>query len=202
MTSPIKNICQINDNIELAADGHNIAAILYRIKVTNGSAYDRIIKTIRLTAPYFQDFILRPNPFNSQTIRLEWKKWGCDIPFNADQFSDGSLRFICLVVLLCLPSELRKPIIFIDEPELGLHPLALTLISELMKKYSMHGQVISATQSVGLIDEFQAKDVIIVENNDGASTFHHLKEEELHYWLEDYSLGELWEKMFWEGDHK
>lgn len=202
MASPIKNICQINDNIELAADGHNIAAILYRIKVTNGSAYDRIIKTIRLTAPYFQDFILRPNPFNPQTIRLEWKKWGCDIPFNADQFSDGSLRFICLVVLLCLPSELRKPIIFIDEPELGLHPLALTLISELMKKYSMHGQVISATQSVGLIDEFQAKDVIIVENNDGASTFHHLKEEELHYWLEDYSLGELWEKMFWEGDHK
>ena len=194
MTSPIKNMCQIHDNIELAADGHNIAAILYRIKETNRPTYDRIIKTIRLAAPYFQDFILRPNPFNPQTIRLEWKKWGCEIPFNADQFSDGSLRFICLVILLSLPSELRKPIIFIDEPELGLHPLALTLISELMKKYSIHGQVISATQAAGLIDEFQAKDVIIAENKDGASTFHRLKEEELHYWLEDYSLGELWKK--------
>ena len=194
VSSPIKASCDINDNIELASDGRNLAAILYRLKATELDVYERIVETIRLTAPYFQDFVLRENPLNPHSMRLEWKKVGCDIPFGADQLSDGTLRFICLTVLLCLPPALGKNIILIDEPELGLHPFSLTIISELMRKYAMTHQVIVATQSVEFLNEFRLEDIITVETQGGASVFKRLDVEHLKDWLDDYTIGELWQK--------
>lgn len=193
-SSPMKSTADIGDNIELAPDGRNVAAVLYRIKLTDISVYERILSTIRLAAPYFQDFVLRENPLNPQKIRLEWKKCGCDIPFGADQLSDGTLRFICLVVLLCLPEDMRKEVVLIDEPELGLHPFSITIITELMKKYAESHQVIAATQSVEFINEFQANQIIVAESRNGASVFQRLDEKDLEDWLTDYSIGELWKK--------
>ena len=74
VSSPMKSFCSIYDNMELAADGRNIAAVLYRIKKTQPETYQYIVQMIRLTAPYFQEFILRENPLNKEKIRLEWKK--------------------------------------------------------------------------------------------------------------------------------
>ena len=193
-SSPLKASCDVNDNIEFASDGHNLAAILYRLKETEIDTYQRIVDTIRLTAPYFQDFILRENPLNPHSMRLEWRKNGCEIPFGADQLSDGTLRFICLVVLLCLPKGLGKNIVLIDEPELGLHPFSLNIISELMRKYAMEHQVIVATQSVELLNEFCIEDIITVEAKNGTSVFHRPDAERLKDWLTDYTVGELWQK--------
>lgn len=194
VSSPMKAFCNIHDNIELAKDGRNIAAILYRIKITDPPSYDYIIRVTRLVAPYFKDFILRPSPLNQQTIRLEWKKEGCEIPFSADQLSDGTLRFICLATLLCQPDEIRNDVICIDEPELGLHPYAITVVTELMKKYAGERQIIAATQSAEFISAFKPKDIIVVESNAGQSAFERLDSEKLRDWLEDYTLGEIWQK--------
>lgn len=194
VSSPMKSFCSIYDNMELAADGRNIAAVLYRIKKTQPETYQYMVQMIRLTAPYFQEFILRENPLNKEKIRLEWKKKGCEIPFGAEQLSDGTLRFICLVVLLCQPEDMRKDVICIDEPELGLHPYAITILTELMKKYALDRQVLAATQSVDILDEFKAEDVIVVDNIEGETTFRRLDNEKLHEWLEEYTLGELWKK--------
>ncbi|MCJ7855400.1 AAA family ATPase [Lachnospiraceae bacterium NSJ-143] len=193
-SSPMKLYCGINDNIELAKDGRNLAAVLYRIKMKHEKAYKRIVSIIQLVAPYFQDFVLRNNPLNEDLIQIEWYKKGCDIPFTASQLSDGTLRFICLVVLLCLPESLAKDIIIIDEPELGLHPYAISLLSGLVKKAAVEKQIILATQSVELINEFSADDIIVVNNEDGTSVFSRLNTEDFKDWLEDYSLGELWTK--------
>lgn len=193
-SSPLKTACRLNDNVELASDGRNVPAILYRIKENNPEVYQRIVSEIRMAAPYFQDFLLRPNPLNLKMIDLEWYKYGCEVPFGAEQLSDGTLRFICLVLLLCLPEEMQKDIIVIDEPELGLHPFAVTIVTELMKKYAHHGQVIAATQSVDFINEFEPEDVVVAENKEGDSTFIRPNKEKLSDWLEDYSLGELWKK--------
>lgn len=194
VTSLMKAYCNIYDNITLAEDGSNIAAVLMRIKQNHPNNYFYIVQTIRLVAPYFKDFLLRINPYNGETIRLEWLKQNCEKPFGAEHLSDGTLRFICIVTLLCLPEEMRKDVLCIDEPELGLHPAAMVIVTELMKKYANERQIIVATQSVDIVDAFDPEDIVVVDNIDGQSQFKRQSGEELEEWLEDYSMGELWKK--------
>lgn len=194
VTSLMKANCDINDNIELASDGRNIAAILYRIMQNDVETYQYIVRMVQLVAPYFKDFLLRVNPLKGEKIRLEWLKRECNMPFGAEHLSDGTLRFICIVTLLCLPEEMKKDVICIDEPELGLHPSAITIITELMKKYAHERQIIVATQSVEIVDSFEPGDIVVVDSCAGESKFRRLDEKELSDWLEDYTIGELWRK--------
>ena len=113
--------------------------------------------------------------------------------------SDGTLRFICLATLLLQPREHRPATILIDEPELGLHPYAITVLAGLLKSTARQNQVIVSTQSVELISEFEAEDLIVVERHQGQSAFHRLDAAELQDWLQDYSLGELWKKNVFGG---
>lgn len=86
--------------------------------------------------------------------------------------------------------------IIIDEPELGLHPFAITQLAEMIKEASMNTQVIVATQSPGLVDEFEANQITIIERDEESESTiaRKLNEEELVDWLENYSLSELWDK--------
>ena len=199
-TSPIKQPCAINDNMELAFDARNISAFLYRLQKTDEICYRNIVRTIRLAAPFFEDFNLRPNPFNEEMISLEWKTQNSDTPFSASQLSDGTLRFICLVCLLMQPPSFRPETIVIDEPELGLHPAAISILAGMVRSASNHSQLILSTQSVELLNEFEPNDIIVVDRVDGSSVFTILEEEKLKDWLEDdYSLGDLWKKNLFGG---
>lgn len=192
-TALVKQMCGINDNQELAVDARNLAAFLYRLKLTEEGCYHQIVNTVRMVAPYFLDFVLRPNPFSEDQILLEWRDVNTDMPFLGAQLSDGTLRFICLATLLLQPKELMPETILIDEPELGLHPYAISLLAALIKKVSIDKQIIISTQSVELVNEFSAQDVIVVNHDGDHSSFERLDEEMLHMWLEnDYTLGELW----------
>ncbi len=194
-TALVKQIHGINDNLELAADARNLAAFLYRLKNTEENSYDQIVRTIQLVAPYFEDFVLRPNPFKPDSIRLEWKDKNSDAPFIAAQLSDGTLRFICLTALLLQPVSLMPETILIDEPELGLHPYAISILASMIKKTSVYKQIIVSTQSVELLNEFEAKDIIVVNHQENQSVFSRLDAARLQVWLdEDYSLGELWKR--------
>ena len=112
--------------------------------------------------------------------------------FNAYQLSDGTLRFICLATLLLQPNLPQT--IIIDEPELGLHPVAVNKLAALIKKASAKTQIIISTQSVNLVDNFGPQDIIVVDRKDNATVFNRLDAESLDVWLKDYSLGEIWEK--------
>jgi predicted ATPase len=86
-----------------------------------------------------------------------------------------------------------------DEPELGLHPYALSLLGGLIQKaVAPHGipanQVIVSTQSALLLNEFVPEDVVVVERSEGQSVFRRLESSQLSNWLSDYTLGELWQK--------
>lgn len=192
--SPMKLIREINDNIHLRADGANLAAFLYLLNKKYEKNYMRIVKAIRLVAPFFGDFILRPTPLDSNSIELEWRELDEDMPFKAFQLSDGTLRFIALATLLLQPEELQPETIFIDEPELGLHPFALEVLAGLLKSCSTKKQIIISTQSVELLSHFNAMDVIVVNRKNGASEIKRVSVEDLDVWLEDYTLGELWNK--------
>ncbi len=179
-----------NDNLRLKIDASNLAAYLLMLHEKHPEHYQRIVDTIRLVAPFFGDFIHRPN---AEYIELEWTQQGKpDTPFKALHLSDGTLRFICLTTLLLQPTELLPDTILIDEPELGLHPYAIAVLADIFKQIAEHRQLIVSTQSVELINELSAEDVIVVDQEDGASTFKRFTQQELAGWLEQYSMGELW----------
>ena len=182
----------INDNAYLRPDGRNLASFLYLLRDRYPASYQKILKTIRLVAPFFGDFYLRSSPQNEDIIELEWFERGQDVPFKAHLLSDGTLRFMCLATVFLQPEELQPETILVDEPELGLHPYAITVLASLMRTNIK--QVIVSTQSVELLNEFDANDVIVVDRNEGKSLLRRLDRHELEAWLEDYSLGELWKK--------
>ncbi|MEH1790604.1 MAG: AAA family ATPase [Nostoc sp.] len=188
----IKQPQGINDNAYLRPDARNLASFLYLLRDSYPASYQRIVKTIRLVAPFFGDFYLRPAPQNKEVIELEWFERGQDIPFKAHLLSDGTLRFMCLATVFLQPEDLQPETILVDEPELGLHPYAITVLASLIRTVSK--QVIVSTQSVELLNEFEANDVIVVDRNEGNSYLRRLNQHELEAWLSDYSLGELWHK--------
>jgi len=190
----------ISNAVEFTSEGQNLAAFLYHLKRFYPREYSNILRTTQLVAPFFDDFVLRPNELNEEQIVLRWKEKGCEDTFNAAQFSDGTLRFICLATLLLQPIELQPATLIIDEPELGLHPFAITILAEMVQKAAVNRQVILATQSVELLDNFEVEDVIVVDNGEKGSEFKRLNEEELKLWLNnDYTLGELWNKNIFGG---
>ena len=131
---------------------------------------------------------------NEDKIRLEWLHVGSDAYFDASSLSDGSLRFIALATLLLQPESLRPPVVLLDEPELGLHPFAITLLASMLKHAAVDSQIIVATQSPVLLDHFEPEDVLVAERVNRATKLSRLDDDKLHAWLEDYSLGQLWEK--------
>ena len=191
-TAKVKKVGDINDNIYLRPDASNLSAFLYTLKQGKKIYYEAIRDTIRQVAPFFNDFILRPDPNNETKIRLEWREKGSDYPFMAHHLSDGTLRFMCLATLLLQPYP--PATILIDEPELGLHPYAITVLSSLLKSASAKTQVIVSTQSVPLVNQLEPENIIVVERIEGQSAFRHLETEEMKDWLDDYGLGDLWEK--------
>lgn len=193
-TAKVKKPCQLNDNLYLRTDASNLAAFLYLMQEKHPENFEVIRDTVRLIAPFFDNFVLRPDPFNEEMIRLEWRETGSDVPFLANQLSDGTLRFICLATVLLQPKLQLPSTIIIDEPELGLHPYAIKVLASLMKSASKKTQIIVSTQSVQLVNEFEPEDLIVVDKIDKASVFTKVTGKDLASWLEEYTLGELWEK--------
>ena len=159
-TALVKQLHGININDYLRPDARNLAAFLYLLKEHYKAHYKSIVDTIKLVAPFFADFFLRPCPNNKDQIELEWNEVGSDIPFKAHHLSDGTLRFICLATLLLQPEKFQPEIIIIDEPEIGLHPYAITLLASLLRSTSKRLQIIVSTQSVSLVNEFSVDDLI------------------------------------------
>ena len=192
--SPIKKTSDVDDNHYLRSDGSNLAAFLYYLRNRHEESYDLIQRTVRLAAPFFDDFVLKPLALNEDKIRLGWRHRGSDAYFNASSLSDGSLRFMALAALLLQPASLRPSVILVDEPELGLHPYAITILASLIKQASVETQIVTSTQSSLFLDHFQPEDVLVADRVDGATKITRLDREKLNVWLEEYSLGQLWEK--------
>ncbi|KTD49589.1 hypothetical protein Lrub_0688 [Legionella rubrilucens] len=198
-TAGVKRSCSIHDNAYLRPDASNLPAFLYRLSSEHPESYYEIRKTVQLAIPFFDDFIFKPDvlPNEEKKIRLLWKQKNNDYPFWPSQLSDGSLRFICLATALLQPNP--PSLIIIDEPELGLHPYAISLLGAMLRSASNKSQIIVSTQSVTLINEFNIEDLIVVERDNGNSRFQRYSSDKFKEWLDNYSLGELWEKNILKG---
>lgn len=169
----------ISNDITLMADGQNLAAFLYRLKERFPKEYADILRAVQMVAPYFKDFVLTPKEHNNEQILLRWQHKVNKEVWGTSQLSDGTLRFICLATLLLQPGELQPSIIIIDEPELGLHPFAISIFTEMVQKVAAHRQVVLATQSADLLNCFKADDVIIVDYGNNGTMFERKSSEQL-----------------------
>lgn len=198
--SKIKLKQSLSNNDVLRGDASNLSVFLYHLRTDFPAEYRNIQKAVQRIAPYFKDFVLEPEKSNLEFIQLKWQEKGCEDNFYASQLSDGTLRFICIATLLLQPTQLQPAAIIIDEPELGLHPYAITIFAELVKKAATKKQIIMSTQSAELLDHFEPEDVIVVDRSENGSEFKRLDAKRLAAWLEDdYSLGELWNKNLFGG---
>jgi predicted ATPase len=192
-TAKMKGRQDLHDNRRLAPDAQNLAPYLYYLQQKHPEYYQRIVQAVQRVAPFFDDFVLEPLRLAKEEIRLEWRdKNNPETLFTAHELSDGTLRFICLATLLLQP-ELPN-LILVDEPELGLHPFAINLLVDMLEIASQNTQLIVSTQSVSLVNQLKPEQVVVVNRKDGQSTFERLDVKALEAWLEEYGLGELWEK--------
>ena len=184
----------VDDNRFLRSDASNVAAILYYLREKHRESYNLIRRTVQIVAPFFDDFSLEPVKLNPDTIKLEWKHRISDQYFGASSLSDGTLRFIALATLFLQPANHRPPFILVDEPELGLHPYAIGLLASLIQQAAENSQVIVSTQSSRLLDYCEPDQVLVADRIDGGTQLTRLDQGRLANWIEDYSLGQLWEK--------
>lgn len=130
----IKKTGQINDNLFLREDAANLAAFLYRMREEHPKHYERIVRTIQLVVPMFRDFLLRPDPFNPETIRLEWQDRDSDYIFGASELSDGSCD---LCVLRPMFAAAQPALVgFVDGARTGPSPCRYSDTRRLVKKHA------------------------------------------------------------------
>ena len=180
----------------LLPDGANLAAFLYRLQnQEQGIAYDRIVRTIRFIAPFFHDFNLVPSGPGRQGDHPQLAGQGIRPDLRPPPTLGWDSQGDVLGRRLLLQPEAELPkLIIVDEPELGLHPYALNLIASLFQSASHQSQILISTQSSPFLDQFEPEDVIIVDREGKESVFRRPDPVALDAWLEEYSLGEVWEK--------
>ena len=196
ISSRIRSSTNTADGGYLRADGGNLAGFLHRLKKNEAeyAYYQRIVRYIRMILPQFYDFALEPD--ENGYISLNWVQNGAEEVFGPHQLSDGALRFIALTTLLLQPSASAPMTIILDEPEIGLHPYAISVLAREIRMANQTSQIIVSTQSPLLLNYFTCDDIITAEYDPErqASVLRRHTSDELKEWLNDYSLGELWEK--------
>lgn len=194
LTSPMRQASKVESAHYLQSEANNLASFLFYLKNNYTESYQRIVSYVRGVVPQFRDFYLEPE---GSHVSLKWVDTSLnDYVLSADQFSDGSIRFISLATLLLQPEKTMPSVIIIDEPELGLHPYAIDQLTEMIKDASLHAQVIVATQSPSLVNGFSLDDVFIVERDEEhqCSSVKKLRGDDYKEWLQEYTFSELWDK--------
>ena len=191
-SSNFKKRWDVEDNNTLRTHGGNLASVLYRLEHEDNRRFESICRHITRVLPVFDRFQIDES---YGRVLLRWKAKGTDKTFGAHLTSDGSLRFFALVTLLNLPREMLPDVLLLDEPELGLHPVAVALIGNMIKALAGDLQIIVATQSPLLVDVFDLDEIIVLDLHNSRSTFRRLDASTYHEWLDDsFTPGELWQK--------
>jgi predicted ATPase len=173
-------------NDALEQDASNLGLVLNRLR-RDSAVKTRVLTALKALYDGIEDFDVQ---IEGGTVQVFLHEGGVTIP--ATRLSDGTLRYLCLLAILCHPNP--PPLVCIEEPELGLHPDILPTLAVLMREASEKCQLIVTTHSDVLVDAMTdiPESVLVCEKHDGATQFRRLSAAELTPWLERYRLGELW----------
>jgi len=175
-------------NDYLLEDCSNLGLVLNKLR-GNYKAKKRILELMYDFYEGIEDFDIK---VEGGTVQLFLQEGEFMIP--ATRLSDGTLRFLCLLAILCNPDP--SPLICIEEPELGIHSDIIPTIAKLLKEASKVTQIIVTTHSEVLVDELTEtpESVLVCEKHEGSTQLRRLEKDLLEDWLKRYSLGELWRK--------
>jgi len=170
----------------LMAACENLALVLNKIRPKGRK---RLLEALKALYPEIQDFNVQ---VEAGRVQLFLEEGNYSIP--ATRLSDGTLRYLCLLAILCHPEP--PPLVCIEEPELGLHPDVLPELARLLVEASARTQLIITTHSDILVDAMteRPESVVICEKHDGQTEMRRLKQGDLTAWLDKYRLGQLWTK--------
>jgi predicted ATPase len=173
-----------NDMLE--ADASNLGLVLNRLR-RDPVVKARLLKALRALYDGIDDYDVQ---IEGGTVQVFFHEGRFTVP--ATRLSDGTLRYLCLLAILCHPNP--PPLVCIEEPELGLHPDILPTLAELLKEASERCQIIVTTHSDVLVDAMtdRPEAVLICEKTSDGTTMHRLNADNLKPWLEKYRLGALW----------
>ena len=173
-------------NHALAEDGHNLGMVLNHLE-RDPEAKTKLLTALRRLYSGIEDYYVQVEAGSVQVFLREGS-----IPVPATRLSDGTLRYLCLLAILCQPAP--PGLICIEEPELGLHPDILPSLADLLRETSERCQLIITTHSDVLVDALTEtpESVVICEKENGQTTLKRLNKDNLSHWLEKYRLGELW----------
>jgi predicted ATPase len=155
----------------------------------DGNVKRRLLENLRELYDGIEDYDVS---VEGGTVQVFFHESGFAIP--ATRLSDGTLRYLCLLAILCHPSP--PPLVCIEEPELGLHPDILPTIARLLQEASARTQLVVTTHSDILVDAFSEtpESVVVCEKHEGRTSMNRLDSKKLSRWLDKYRLGELWTK--------
>ncbi len=172
----------------LAEDASNLGLVLNHLDLM-GDIRNLLFSQIE---QFYEQFERYQVYFQGGTVQVYFHEKELFRPVPATRLSDGTLRFLCLVSILCHPSP--PPLICIEEPEIGLHPDILPIVAELLIEASHRTQVIVTTHSDILVDALShvPEAVLVCEKESNATSVRRLEQEQLRIWLNEYSLGDLW----------
>jgi len=174
----------------LAEDASNLVLVLNDLQSHPG-VRDILIENLREFHEPINEIYTK---VHGGTVQLFLHERGLNQPIPATRLSDGTLRFLCLLAILCHPSP--PPLVCIEEPEIGLHPDIFPAVAKLLVEASQRMQLIVTTHSEALVDALTdtPEAVLVCEKHEGSTTTHRLDKAALEDWLESYSLGQLWRK--------
>lgn len=188
--APIRQsaISRMEKRVEL--DGKNLISVMHTLYTSDRDFKNDINSAMRAAfGDDFEELIFPPAADQRIQLRIRWKSLRREQ--SAAELSDGTLRFLFLLTVLASPS--LAPIIAIDEPETGLHPSMLPLVAEYAVDASKRSQVVLTTHSPQFLDAFAETrpTTTIAKWDNGETTLQTLRDEDLGYWLREYSLGNL-----------
>lgn len=172
----------------LEEDARNLGLVLNDLQHQPGTK-QQIIEQFKKFYPDAEDITTR---IHGGTVQLFVHETSLRGPVPATRLSDGTLRYLCLLAVLCHPTP--PPLICIEEPELGLHPDILPTVAELLQAASQRTQLIVTTHSDILVSALShiPDTILVCERDEQGSILQRLDQESLREWLETYTLGELW----------
>lgn len=170
----------------LESDASNLGLVLNRLQ-REPPVKKQFLKALHDLYEGIDDYYVQ---VEGGTVQVFFHEGRYTIP--ATRLSDGTLRYLCLLAILCHPTP--PPLVCIEEPELGLHPDVLPTLADLMKEASERCQLIVTTHSDVLVDALtdQPESVLVAEKTEQGTTLTRLDAEKLRPWLEEYRLGRLW----------
>jgi predicted ATPase len=173
-----------NDRLE--EDFSNLGLFLNRLR-RNAKAKTAMLTALRDLYQGLDDFDVS---IEGGTVQVFFTEGDFTVP--ATRLSDGTIRYLCLLAILCDPDP--APVICIEEPELGLHPDIIPKVADLLIAASARTQLIVTTHSDILVDALtdNPEAVIVCEKHEGQTSMQRLDRQSLAQWLERYRLGELW----------